>query len=293
MIYLNHLSFDDCDELTKEIYEGLYTFLNKEKNNPNIEICLCSPINKPNENYGGNISIKELLSNCLDSEIRGILLSIFTSKIKPIGDYESEYLCHESGRPYKALDYYLDCDDSPKFLSLHTTEYWESYEVKIVSGEREISIINSAKLNFNDFGKLIQRSASFIRNWVNRQLGGDHEYLPKIKAFHEVVPPLFWELYKIDYKTPSKKIEAIRQTGKLIATSNGYEYDRRLSSKNSNPSAIRDIYFSNNLELFISVDVAHGRFEVLNKNGVHMAEIDFEGKITQSADTERKHNIEV
>jgi hypothetical protein len=90
------------------------------------------------------------------------------------------------------------------------------------------------------------------------------------------------------------KIACLRDMGELIALINRYEYDTNLSSINSTKYRIRDIYKSlGSKNIYLSVDIRHGDFEVLNSKGKHQGSIAFDGELIKAADSKGKHDIKL
>lgn len=80
---------------------------------------------------------------------------------------------------------------------------------------------------------------------------------------------------------------------RLIAECCEYQFMLDISNRNRNGSVIRDIYFNSENRQYLSTDINHGRFEVLDNNGNHICEINFEGTQTKPRDLTGQHNIRI
>jgi len=94
------------------------------------------------------------------------------------------------------------------------------------------------------------------------------------------------------YKSASKlsvreRIATYKSMAKEIANKNGWTYNKKLSKINK-----RDIYTSKK-GIHYSLDTRHGAFEVYNKKGKHVGEVDFQGKLTKQKDKTGAHDLKL
>lgn len=78
-----------------------------------------------------------------------------------------------------------------------------------------------------------------------------------------------------------------------VALRNGYIYSNTLSKKNSTDKTKRVIYKHQKEDIYLSVDVEHGAFEVCNGRGRHCGEYSYIGKMLQPRDKTGNHDINV
>lgn len=80
---------------------------------------------------------------------------------------------------------------------------------------------------------------------------------------------------------------------KEIAIMNGWTYHPYLSKKNSTQNTKRVIFKANNpiRTAYLSIDFRHGTFELLNRDGKHIAEYNHKGEFLNSPDLSGSHNI--
>ena len=88
--------------------------------------------------------------------------------------------------------------------------------------------------------------------------------------------------------SPSERVATVKEKAKQIAQEAGLVKDSRASKING-----RDIYKDLNTGKYYSVDTQHGRFELLDKRGNHLGEMNFDFNFTKPADTSGKHNVKV
>ena len=72
---------------------------------------------------------------------------------------------------------------------------------------------------------------------------------------------------------PNEKYVAASGKLKKVAEKNGWEKDNKLTKKNN-----RTVYRDPETGKIYAFDTQHGRFEVLDKNGNHIDEVDIDGK---------------
>ncbi len=87
---------------------------------------------------------------------------------------------------------------------------------------------------------------------------------------------------------PNERVAAVKTEAESVAENKGLEWDRTLSKINK-----RDVYRDPNTGNLYSLDTQHGRFEVLNKKGIHMGEVDFNLNFTKIADKSGGHNLKI
>ena len=91
---------------------------------------------------------------------------------------------------------------------------------------------------------------------------------------------------RISKLSPQERVAAVKERASQIAKERGLVKDSRLSRMNG-----RDIYVNPKTGNYFSVDTQHGRFEHLNKKGIHLGEVDFDFNSTKPADKSGGHNI--
>ena len=85
---------------------------------------------------------------------------------------------------------------------------------------------------------------------------------------------------------PNEKYVAASGKLKKVAEKNGWEKDNKLTKKNN-----RTVYRDPEIGKIYAFDTQHGRFEVLDKNGNHIDEVDIDGKAMGKKDKSGGHNI--
>ena len=85
---------------------------------------------------------------------------------------------------------------------------------------------------------------------------------------------------------PNEKYVAASGKLKKVAEKNGWEKDNKLTKKNN-----RTVYRDPETGKIYAFDTQHGRFEVLDKNGNHIDEVDIDGKAMGKKDKSGGHNI--
>ena len=86
-----------------------------------------------------------------------------------------------------------------------------------------------------------------------------------------------------------ERIPIFKDVGEQMASKSGWTKNTSLMKKNKG----RTIYTDKDSGLHYSLDTQHGRFEVLDKKGNHMGEIDFTGKKKKGRDPSGGHDIKV
>jgi len=95
---------------------------------------------------------------------------------------------------------------------------------------------------------------------------------------------------KISKMPPGERVAVVREKAGKIAKERGWEkVERKILRSNGK----RQIYRDKNTENLYSVDTQHGRFEVLNEDGVHLGEVDFAFNPTKGPDVSGGHNIRI
>ena len=89
----------------------------------------------------------------------------------------------------------------------------------------------------------------------------------------------------LKHRATEDRMSLIKKIGGEVATRNGYCYDRRLSSINSQiQQSVRHVYSrTNTINAFLSLDFESGGFEVFDHSGVHLGQFSFAGKQVKSA----------
>lgn len=89
----------------------------------------------------------------------------------------------------------------------------------------------------------------------------------------------------------NERIAIYEDWSEKIAIANWYEYNAKITMKNSN----RMIYHigEGRNRIYLALDTQHGRFECCDHQGIHKGEFDFYGTLTKKADSTGEHDIKV
>ena len=88
-----------------------------------------------------------------------------------------------------------------------------------------------------------------------------------------------------------ERMAAIQETADEIAARHGWEYDQEVSAANRGFGMKRRVYFDPAADRYYSVDWTHGTLEECNGRGTHLREVDFNLKLTDSADKTGGHDL--
>lgn len=101
--------------------------------------------------------------------------------------------------------------------------------------------------------------------------------------------------YKDKLKTCDKrtKMAMFLEVGTHIAELNGWIYEKRLSELNSAKGKKRKIFKGGNPTCYLSIDVMHGCFEFLDRQGKHITEYSFEAEDQHKHYNDSSHDINV
>lgn len=97
-------------------------------------------------------------------------------------------------------------------------------------------------------------------------------------------------LQACDKKT---KMAMFLEVGTYIAILNGWIYEKRLSELNSTKDIKRRIFKGGNPTCYLSIDVMHGCFEFLDRQGKHITEYNFEAEDQNKHYKDGSHDINV
>ena len=87
---------------------------------------------------------------------------------------------------------------------------------------------------------------------------------------------------------PSERVAVVREKVKEVALKYGLKKDKKLSWGG------RWVYMDpNKKNIRYSLDTQHGTFEVLNLNGDHLAEVNFDFKVLSGPDKSGAHNLKI
>ncbi|MDR3060713.1 MAG: hypothetical protein LBU57_01205 [Dysgonamonadaceae bacterium] len=93
----------------------------------------------------------------------------------------------------------------------------------------------------------------------------------------------------ISHLSPSERVAAIKTRAREIATKKQWTKRGDLAARNGG----HEIYWEAAEQKYYSVDTTHGRFEMFDKRGKHLGEVDFDFKPTDFPDAAGLHDIEV
>lgn len=93
---------------------------------------------------------------------------------------------------------------------------------------------------------------------------------------------------EISKMVSNDRVATVKIKAKEIADQYGFVKNSKLSKING-----RDIYMDKSTGYLYAVDSQHGRFEVLNRNGKHLVEVNFNFELTKPGDSSGSHNIKI
>jgi hypothetical protein len=93
---------------------------------------------------------------------------------------------------------------------------------------------------------------------------------------------------KIFRMPPGERVAAIRIEAEAVAKSRGLEFEEFVSKRNK-----RIVYRDPSTKNLYSVDTQHGRFEMLNRKGKHLGEVNFDFNLTKGPDKSGMHDLEI
>ena len=93
---------------------------------------------------------------------------------------------------------------------------------------------------------------------------------------------------EISKMVANDRVATVKIKAKEIADQYGFVKNSKLSKING-----RDIYMDKSTGYLYAVDSQHGRFEVLNRNGKHLGEVNFNFELTKPGDSSGSHNIKI
>lgn len=252
---------------------------------------LCLPSYGPDLSICGGRSFKELIQKITDTELQMLLTTILTGSTKYIGEEPKGYIESTSRLPMPAFETYKDYEKNYEIiLSMHTRTEWNNNFINLIKDDivtQHLNIPHDKYRNLSDALTNWEKLLKYIISKKEKNTGA----LPYSYFIKNILPLWIIELYEENLKLPELKIATIRCMGKLIAELNGYIYEAHISSINRKGGVLRDIFYNNEQQKYISIDITHGRFEVLDNSGKHVNEIDFYGNITKKRDRSGKHNI--
>ncbi|HEC5279801.1 TPA: hypothetical protein R3V32_001257 [Enterobacter cloacae] len=268
-ILLNHLSLADINDLNtstmKDIFHEFACSLKLISLNTNIHEILLKGSEDINKIiFSNNKSLMEMLRECNDRDLKGIILARMAN-YTILNDFQNSEL---------------------KFsLSFFSNENWKEIVTSLQQHHDSLkNILNIPSLKFCSLSKTTERAQILI----NFTSDADFDYLntPMIINFYSnEFENAFTELCRSN--TPEKR-SIITNLAYLIATLSGYNKNDRISHLNR-----RTIFYNDKLNKYLSVDFLHGAFEVNDHRGRHQKEINFKGVITEDADSSGKHDIRI
>lgn len=289
MIYLNSLSITSLQSLlgSQDSLKKTMEFLSLIEG----KFLLCVPFNNPNYIIQDNISLKQAVNHITDIDLKSLLTTILTDSTTYLGEYPSDYFHQGKNSFFSAFDTYLAMNDQDCIiLSLHSEAYWVNNTIPLINNSVISNHFNCPTTNFSTFIDGIHVWEPLIKKFImnKKKQGG---YLCHAISVKHLIPSDIYSIYLQEINDPNVKITNIRSMAKFVAECCGYDFMQDISNRNRTGSIIRDIYFNSEKDVYISTDINHGRFEVLDNNGTHICEIDFEGTQTKPRDTTRRHNI--
>lgn len=189
-------------------------------------------------------------------------------------------------------------------ISILNAQQWDTDEVSLIhydlladyaNPESEITVRHIAKITPH-----LQSHLSWIVELTQRALLSStwnpaKDYFPRtddanLSIVNSDWPSYYRSLYQLGGQD---KIAACLTKGEEIARIHGYEYDSKISAKNSSKNVIRKIYSAGQGKdrIYLSIDIRHGHFEVCAHDGAHLGAYDFSGAL-QDGD-EEDHSIRV
>ncbi len=289
MIYLNSLSITSLKSLlgNQDSLKQTMEFLNLIEG----KFLLCVPFNNPNFIIQNNTSLKQAVNQITDIDLKSLLTTILTDSTIYLGQYPSNYFHQGKNDFFSAFDTYLAMNNQDCIiLSLHSEHFWVNNIIPLINNSIISEHFNCPTTNFSTFINGINVWEPLIKKFIlnkKKQEG----YLCHAVSVKQMIPRNIYSKYLHEINDPNVKIANIRSMAKLIAECCEYEFMEDISNRNRNGSIIRDIYFNSENDVYISTDINHGRFEVLDNHGTHICEINFEGTQTKPRDTTRRHNI--
>lgn len=293
MIYFNSISIHS-ELLTSECYNTLKNhlwFLGKMPQ----KFVLCVTANSSDQNIKGMVSFKDFVSQINDWELKGLMITILTSSTFYIGNVDDGYkiIGNSEEEIFPSFGIYLQVNEGLDcILSLSTEVRWLTEHVTLTFQGEDKQYINFPPVSYQNFLDGLNAWEEILKYCSN--FGGSEQgYLPRSGYLFSIMPDWLMVLYERDIKDPMKKIACIRGLGTFVAKMNGYSLASDIINKNANCAVIRDIFINRRVGCYISTDIQHGRFELLDLNGKHMGEIDFLGCFTKKKDSTGKHDINV
>lgn len=213
-------------------------------------------------NYNGT-SIKSTIYSCVDREAKGILLS--------------------SIHRYQRIAEHDSIVDFEVCISFHVNAICKSARISVDS----FNINNIPCFHSGSVQELVCR-ASFLSEFqqFNNQ---NTELIPS--SFSSIFyNEYFHELFvKFNRTSSYDKRSITSKVSSLVAEFCGFSKNSVLCSKNSG----RHIYSKNGSRFHLSTDFQHGTFEVLDLNGKHVKEINYNGVQVSNADDSGRHDINI
>lgn len=187
-------------------------------------------------------------------------------------------------------------------ISLRTDIKFDDNVLKIQNkyfDESELEIIEQGEIvNLSHENHFIIH-ASFLNQKLLENTKLDGKWNPKQNPlrFKDLINQY---LQDIDYEKKLKskdnssyKMALYLEVGSRIAEMNGWDHDKYLSTINSNSHKKRKIFKSRNRTFYLSIDVQHGAFELLDRRGKHITEYNFKGKDMGKTYDDGSHDIKI
>lgn len=291
MIYLNALSITSIDTLieNQDSLKQSLEFLSLIED----KFLLCVPFNNPGYIIQNNTSLKQAISKITDLELKSLLTTILTSSTSYLGEYPKTYLHQGKNEYFNAFETYLSMNNEEcMILSIHSENYWVDNLIQLIGNGVTNNYFNCPSVNCNTFIESINVWSPLIKKIVSKKTKKEG-FLCHALSLKKLIPKEIYNQYINELNIPDCKISNIRAMARLIAECCEYQFMLDISNRNRNGSVIRDIYFNSENRQYLSTDINHGRFEVLDNNGNHICEINFEGTQTKPRDLTGQHNIRI
>lgn len=163
---------------------------------------------------------------------------------------------------------------------------WDKYVILIYNEKGETGLVKHAARPEHSN----THQVSFVKPLTNWQPTFHHLFPNTRKDINYA-----WEKDSSDGNR-NDMIAATRSNGRKLAEANNWKRNNYISSLNSTPNTIRDIYEAGTgrNRMFLSIDVEkYGCWEVYDSRGKHLGEVNFKGEQTKKADNTGKHDIKI
>lgn len=215
--------------------------------------------------------------NQLDKEKR-LLISHFLTSTRALGATNQKHTEKSTGSTVDYLASYLALPSKAGAVSFRNEKSWFEWQLVFndcVDPRLIFSLNHLAVLP----KKLLECSAQ-LEKFI---LSLPHDVLVNCRGVDCLPRGSLSSFYFLEIKTlyeGAQKLDRISAhtiVGSAIAKINGYQSCPELNRINKNGNQIRHIFFNPELEIYLSIDIMHGAYEVCSKDGSHLREISFLG----------------